>query len=126
MQMSKPVERSWSELLETLPPAWPEDLRTANRMCLNARRRKVLVLDDDPTGTQTVHDLWVLTRWGWDDLAAALAPDAPAVTYLLTNSRSLPEAEAAALSRQIAERAGAGAKELGVALVVEYPESVTA
>lgn len=62
---------------------------------------KIVVLDDDPTGTQTVHDVDVWTRWNVEDLLAALASDDPAF-YLLTNSRALPSREAAALNRTIA------------------------
>ena len=36
------------------------------------RLPKVVVLDDDPTGTQTVHDVTVLTEWGVEALAAEL------------------------------------------------------
>ena len=56
--------------------------------------RRVAVLDDDPTGTQTVHGVPVLTTWSVDDLRWAL--ERPSSTfYVLTNSRSFPEEEAA-------------------------------
>jgi uncharacterized protein YgbK (DUF1537 family) len=64
--------------------------------------RKVIVLDDDPTGTQTVHDIPVVTRWTVEHLARELTDPAPA-SYVLTNSRSVPTAEAVALNREIAE-----------------------
>ena len=63
-------------------------------------QRKLVVLDDDPTGTQTVADIPVLTEWSVDLLRAELESDAPAF-YILTNSRSLPEAEAVALNKAI-------------------------
>ncbi|MBN9200813.1 MAG: hypothetical protein J0H70_05510, partial [Microbacterium chocolatum] len=50
--------------------------------------------DDDPTGTQAVADLPVLSRWGVDDLGWALDTGAAAV-YVLTNTRS-HDAETAA------------------------------
>ena len=105
--------RTYDEALAALPAAWPTPLRQANADRFPSDR-KVLVLDDDPTGTQTVHDLWVLTRWTDDELRTAFTADAPAVTYVLTNSRSLPAAEAAALNRTIAERACRLAREMGV------------
>jgi len=64
--------------------------------------RKVVVLDDDPTGGQTVHGLPVLTRWSADVLEPALAEESPAV-FVLTNSRSLTGEQAAARCREIAE-----------------------
>jgi uncharacterized protein YgbK (DUF1537 family) len=61
---------------------------------------RVAVLDDDPTGTQTVRDVPVLTRWSVDDVAWALRQPA-AGFFVLTNSRSLPPAEAASRNRQV-------------------------
>jgi uncharacterized protein YgbK (DUF1537 family) len=61
--------------------------------------KKVVVLDDDPTGTQTVHGVPVLTEWSVETLCDELANDLPAV-YLLTNSRSLPLAEAQAVNAE--------------------------
>jgi uncharacterized protein YgbK (DUF1537 family) len=63
--------------------------------------RTLVVLDDDPTGTQSITDLPVLTRWSVDDLRWALRQDTPAF-FVLTNTRSLAEADAAALNREIA------------------------
>ena len=76
-------------LLNSLPPVWPQDLRPAIQKQINADGRKVVVLDDDPTGTQTVHGLPVLTEWSVGSLAAEFQNDLPAF-YILTNSRSLP------------------------------------
>ncbi len=90
-----------SELLATLPPEWPEDLLFWIRDAVRASGRKLVVLDDDPTGTQTVHNVTVLTDASVKRLIAALrAPDP--VVYVLTNTRSLPLAQAQALNREIA------------------------
>ncbi len=62
--------------------------------------RKVVVLDDDPTGTQTVHGVEVITQWSEETFASLLqGPDR--TFYVLTNSRSMPECEAVALNRDI-------------------------
>jgi uncharacterized protein YgbK (DUF1537 family) len=73
-------------------------------------RRKIVVLDDDPTGTQTVHGIDVLTEWSEAALAAALSDPRPCF-FVLTNSRSLPEPAAVELMRTLAAnlRAAAGA-----------------
>src|SRR5918995_471550 len=63
--------------------------------------RRVVVLDDDPTGVQSVHGVPVLTTRTVDDLRWALEQTSPTF-YILTNSRSLPEEEAVALNREIA------------------------
>ena len=79
--------------------------------------RKVAVLDDDPTGTQTVHGVPVLTTWSVEDLRWAL--EQPSATfYVLTNSRSLPEEEAAALNREVASNLVAAAERTGTDFVV--------
>ncbi|WP_404423346.1 four-carbon acid sugar kinase family protein [Nibricoccus sp. IMCC34717] len=61
----------------------------------------VVVLDDDPTGTQTVHDLEVVTAWDVETLAGAF-DRADRAFYVLTNTRALPEMEAVRLTREIA------------------------
>ena len=50
--------------------------------------RRLVVLDDDPTGTQTIADLPVLTQWSVDDLRWALQQPTTGF-FVLTNTRSL-------------------------------------
>jgi uncharacterized protein YgbK (DUF1537 family) len=66
--------------------------------------RILVVLDDDPTGTQSVADLPVLTRWAVEDFQWAFAQHAPAV-YVLTNTRSLDPAEAEKRNREVVTNA---------------------
>ncbi|WLQ08349.1 four-carbon acid sugar kinase family protein [Arthrobacter oryzae] len=82
-----------------------------------ASPRVLVVLDDDPTGTQSVADLPVLTRWDVADFTWAFThirenQTKPAV-YVLTNTRSLDPAEAAARNEEIVRNAltAAGAAE---------------
>ena len=75
---------------------------------------RIAVLDDDPTGSQTVHDVAIVLAL--DDLR--LAGD---TTFFLTNTRSLPEAEAAALTERVARGADALAAE--DRLVLEHQEA---
>jgi len=75
--------------------------------------RILVVLDDDPTGTQSVANLPVLTRWEVADFTWAFAHIAeshsqPAV-YVLTNTRSLDPVEAAARNEEIVRNAHAAA-----------------
>ncbi len=88
------------DLFATLPPEWPDDPLPAIQAAVKASGQKVVVLDDDPTGTQTVHGIPVLTEWPVEMLCAELTNDLPAV-YLLTNSRSMPLAEAQKLNTEI-------------------------
>ncbi len=60
----------------------------------------IFVLDDDPTGSQTVHSCPLLLRWDRATLAAGMASGAP-LLFLLTNSRSLSPQAAVARAREV-------------------------
>src|SRR5215216_4294894 len=96
----QPPDRSLAATLADLPPEWPDDPLPAIRAAVHAADEMLVVLDDDPTGTQSVHGISVLTEWPVDALRAELESDTPAV-YLLTNSRSIPLIQAQALSAEI-------------------------
>lgn len=89
-----------AETLKALPPEWPQDPIPAIRQAIARSGRKVAVLDDDPTGAQTVYGVPVLTRWDVDSLAAELAGES-STFYVLTNSRGLAPSAASALSAEI-------------------------
>lgn len=64
-------------------------------------RSKIIVLDDDPTGVQTVHGVTVFTDWSEESLERGFrAPDR--LFYILTNSRSFTEEETVRAHREIA------------------------
>lgn len=82
-----------------------------------ASPRVLVVLDDDPTGTQSVANLPVLTRWEVADFTWVFAhivesQSQPAV-YVLTNTRSLDPVEAAARNEEIVRNALAAAGSAG-------------
>jgi hypothetical protein len=52
-----PTRLLLADVLHRLPPAWTDDPRPAIRAARRERSEKVVVLDDDPTGTQTVHGI---------------------------------------------------------------------
>ena len=59
---------------------------------------KIIVLDDDPTGSQTVHNCLLLTRWDVETLKQGLQDAAP-LFFVLTNTRGMSATEAAELTR---------------------------
>lgn len=61
---------------------------------------KIIVLDDDPTGSQTVHSCLLLTRWDVETLRVGLR-DASPIFFVLTNTRALPPEEAEAVTREV-------------------------
>jgi uncharacterized protein YgbK (DUF1537 family) len=89
-----------AEMLAGLPPEWPHDVLPEIQRRLAGLNQKVVVLDDDPTGTQSVHGIPVLTEWRLDALQAELENDLPAF-YVLTNSRALTIDKAQALNAEV-------------------------
>ena len=61
---------------------------------------KIIVLDDDPTGSQTVHGCLLLLRWDVETLRLGLRDDSP-IFFILTNTRALTPTEADAVTREV-------------------------
>jgi uncharacterized protein YgbK (DUF1537 family) len=61
---------------------------------------KIVVLDDDPTGSQTVHSCLLLTRWDVETLHEALL-DASPLFFVLTNTRGMDALRAEKLTREV-------------------------
>ncbi|MGW0709693.1 four-carbon acid sugar kinase family protein [Streptomyces sp. NPDC002643] len=88
-----------SEVLHNAPPVRnvsPAEVATRLRSA-----PRLAVLDDDPTGTQTIKDIPVLTTWSVEDLRWALRQNTPAF-FVLTNTRSLSPQDAATRNREVA------------------------
>jgi uncharacterized protein YgbK (DUF1537 family) len=69
---------------------------------------KIIVLDDDPTGSQTVHSCLLLMRWDVDTLRLGLRDTyggklrAP-IIFVLTNTRSLTPEDATKVTREVCQ-----------------------
>jgi uncharacterized protein YgbK (DUF1537 family) len=63
---------------------------------------KIIVLDDDPTGSQTVHSCLLLTRWDVPTLKLGLTDSVP-IFFILTNTRALEPSQAAAVTREVCQ-----------------------
>lgn len=61
---------------------------------------KIIVLDDDPTGSQTVHSCLLLTRWDVETLQLGLRDDSP-IFFVLTNTRAIAPEQAAAVTQEV-------------------------
>jgi len=84
-----------ADLARDVPPFWAEDPRPEILAILHAGAPLLVVIDDDPTGTQTVHDITLVTDWSVPVLRRALA-SRPETLFVLTNSRSLTATDAQA------------------------------
>ncbi|RIP37001.1 hypothetical protein BUZ14_00205 [Staphylococcus gallinarum] len=78
---------------------------------------KIIVLDDDPTGTQTVKDLPVYTEWSQELIEDGFKQD-NAMFYILTNSRALNEEQTIELHQQISKNIEAISRKLGHPYIV--------
>ena len=74
--------------------------------------KKLVVLDDDPTGVQTVHDVSVYTDWEEESIRNGFE-EKEAMFFILTNSRSFSVEETTKVHRDIAARVAKVARELG-------------
>ncbi|CAK9166227.1 unnamed protein product [Ilex paraguariensis] len=87
-------------VLQSLPSEWPADpFKDTCRLGQN-NQKTLVVLDDDPTGTQTVHDIEVLTEWNIESLVEQFSKR-PKCFFILTNTRSLSFDKAATLIADI-------------------------
>jgi uncharacterized protein YgbK (DUF1537 family) len=117
--------RSAQEVLAAQPAPRPDDEAVrASIRALRADGRLLLgVLDDDPTGSQAVHDVQVVTVE--DETVYGAAFDGPAGTcFVLTNTRSLDEADAVALNDRVARGLlAAGARRSGRVQLISRSDS---
>ena len=70
--------------------------------------RTIVILDDDPTGTQTTHDIPVITTWEESIIEKEISHSP--VFFILTNSRSLQSNEADELAYILGQRLRKAAK----------------
>ena len=97
----------------------PEEGRVhqERKRALEGCRRKMVVLDDDPTGVQTVHGLYVYTDWKRETLLQGLESAQP-MFFVLTNSRGFTAEETERAHREIGENLAWAAREAGQPFVL--------
>lgn len=88
------------DVMARLPPEWERELLPFIREEFERSEKTVVVLDDDPTGTQTCHDVVVLTGWKTALLVEHLKKK-PSILFVLTNSRSMSERDAIMTAEEI-------------------------
>lgn len=105
MQLKADVLNSYKKINETFI-----DTLLAKEIAEN--NKKIVVLDDDPTGVQTVHDISVYTDWEKDTLRQAFR-EKNDLFYILTNSRGLTKGQTIKAHNDIAAVVDELAKEAG-------------
>ncbi len=104
-------------VLNTLPCPEAAEVDRLLAAELDASRLKLVVLDDDPTGVQTVHDLSVYTDWSEDSIRRGFAEENRAF-YILTNSRGMTVAETTSAHREIGARVAAVSRDTGIPYLI--------
>ena len=82
----------------------PEDSSAADAVLnaeLQKNKRKIIVLDDDPTGVQTVHGISVYTDWCRESIEAGF-DESNSLFFVLTNSRGMTAGETQKVHTEIA------------------------
>ncbi|MBR3195709.1 MAG: hydroxyacid dehydrogenase [Clostridia bacterium] len=80
-------------------------------------KEKMVVLDDDPTGVQTVHDLYVYTDWSYESMRSGLLEDGH-IFFVLTNSRGLSAEDSRKQHTEIMENLVRASADTGVPFTV--------
>lgn len=75
--------------------------RAQNKTVFSQLNKACIVIDDDPTGNQTVYGIPLLTSWSMNVFVEEFIEGTP-VFFVLTNSRSLPANEVALIYKTIA------------------------
>lgn len=83
---------------------------------IEQNNKTFVVLDDDPTGVQTVHDVPVYTNWEEDTIRRAFA-EKNKLFFILTNSRGFTVEQTTKAHKEIADVVDMAAKEAGVEYV---------
>ena len=116
--MAEPTTLDLKSTISGLPPSPSKDLQQSISSYLKDPKSKVpilVALDDDPTGTQTCHDIYVLTQWDTPTLVEEFkgTPHGSGF-FILTNSRALHPPQARDLMHEICTNLKSAASEAGV------------
>jgi len=90
-------------ILEKYAPTDNKKIEEELHKYITRSRKKIIVLDDDPTGVQTVHDVSVYTDWTEDSIRQGFAEEQK-MFYILTNSRGFTVDETTKCHKEIISR----------------------
>lgn len=79
---------------------------------IEKNHKKIIVLDDDPTGVQTVHDVSVYTDWSEESIRSGFE-EKTRMFYILTNSRGFTIEQTTLCHKEIIERIDKISKKTG-------------
>ena len=91
---------------------------------MNLSQPKIIVIDDDPTGSQTVHSCLLLMHWDVETLKQGLKDDVP-IMFILSNTRAMSSQQAADCIKEVCQNLKIAIAELKIKefLVVSRSDS---
>lgn len=98
-----------AKVLKTFPLVDEKHVQSLLAEAVQRDHHKIIVLDDDPTGIQTVHDISVYTDWSEESIRCGFR-EKNRIFYILTNSRGFTEAQTIKAHREIGRRIARVAK----------------
>src|SRR3954449_10663000 len=99
--MMTETNRISAAYLETIPEVDRQAVHQLVTEALKSLNKKIIVLDDDPTGVQTVHDISVFTDWSEESIEQGFNEE-QSMFFILTNSRGFTAEETKEAHREIA------------------------
>lgn len=89
-----------SDISKQLPLEDISNYRYLNKVLFKDLNKTCIVIDDDPTGNQTVYDVPLLSEWYLETLIDEFKNETP-IFFLLTNSRSLTQERSSEIYQEI-------------------------
>lgn len=106
----KSIKKLSADILKSYPAIDEKSVQKLLEQAVDDDRHKIIVLDDDPTGIQTIHDISVYTDWSYDSISRGFK-EKNKLFYILTNSRGFTEEQTVKAHREIASMIAQVAKE---------------
>lgn len=106
----KQLPKRSAAILKSYPAVDEQYVQSLLEQAVANDPHKIIVLDDDPTGTQTVHDVSVYTDWSYESLSRGFR-ETNKVFYILTNSRGFTAEQTSQAHREIGAMAARVARE---------------
>lgn len=110
--MGRYVRSLSSRILSSIPAVDEQKVEVLLEQELKKLGRKIVVLDDDPTGVQTVHGVSVYTDWSQETLERGFAEE-NSIFFILTNSRGFTVAQTMKAHQEIARNIVRAAEKAG-------------
>lgn len=105
------------KILESYKKINEEYLDELLKIEIEKSNKKIIVLDDDPTGVQTIHDINVYTDWNIESIRKGFKEENK-MFFILTNSRSFTVDETTKCHKEIIERVEQVSKETGIKYMI--------